>query len=123
MGALSFKVESRHGENGDGVYHFIDDGNIPARRRSSKGNPSTTRPRPLAADAVVATDKEKKKEESKKEKSKEESPKCMHCGARPSTSAGGRTGCGGNGPGLHGLILERGRLSRADSRLGRIRRP
>jgi hypothetical protein len=43
----------------------------------------------VAADAVVATDKEQNKEESKKEeskkekeKSKEESPKCMHCGAR-----------------------------------------
>ena len=41
----------------------------------------------VAADAVVATDTEKKKEEkkkdeSKKEKSKDEQPACMHCGAR-----------------------------------------
>jgi hypothetical protein len=36
----------------------------------------------VAADAVVATDKEKKKEEKEKDKSKEESPKCMHCGGR-----------------------------------------
>jgi hypothetical protein len=43
----------------------------------------------VAADAVVVTDKEKKKEESQKEenkkekeKSKKEFPTCMHCGAR-----------------------------------------
>jgi hypothetical protein len=60
----------------------------------------------VAADAVVATDTQKKKEEkkkeeskkddSKKEKSKEESPTCMHCGSRCGLEAVCVCECGTN---------------------------